>query len=169
MRLAKRVALIRHCRHTPQGCVDELPPSIRVGLILLLWTVTAYAGTFPVHAQSTGVYLDPIFLWPFPCHNNLDACPHLQQIVVYQGQGQVCWKIDSNVQQFSLHRDNCTTSSAWAIFYDGDIVTFTATGLNGYTFDHWILPDPGTCYSSTYDMSIPYGPVSGPMRAVFVG
>jgi hypothetical protein len=157
-------SLIKAPGQTPQDVV-QLPPSIRKSLVFLLLAWTIIAGTFPVQAQSTGVFLDPIFsrLRCLRTH----TCPHRQEIVVYQGQGQVCWSGEPQIM-ISRSRSGCTTSSTWVTFYDGDFVTFTASGQNGFRFDHWILPDHDISHSTPYYMSIPYSSVNGPMLAAFV-
>lgn len=165
LRWASEIRQLDKIPWTNSQGVFQLPPSIGKGLIFLLLAWTIIAGTFPVHAQSNGVFLDPMFsrLRCLRTHR----CPHWQEIVVYQGQGQVCWSGETQIM-ISRSRSGCTTSSMWVTFYDGDFVTFTASGQNGYKFDHWILPDHDISHSTPYYMSIPYSSANGPMLAVFV-
>ena len=63
---------------------------------------------------------------------------------------------------------DCTTSSTVDNFFPGDTVTFTATGMNGYVFDHWITPDKDTYTVNPITITLPFPSMTNPMAAVFV-
>ena len=145
----------------------ELPYS-RVGVVLALWIIIAIAGAYPVHAQSTGTYAGALSrMYVSGCRDNT-VCPYELGILI-QGQGQVCWTAQN---YWGIFRDpppiqGCITSSTVVTFFYGDAITFTATGSNGYMFDHWIMPDKDTYNANPVDLSIPVPVEGNPMIVVF--
>ena len=139
----------------------ELVSSVRVGLVLVLWIMILVARTSPVHAQSIEVYAGSISR-PFQIANEI------VEIAVVQGQGKICWTAPEDQDEGPSTTPDCTTSSTLDNFYPGDVVTFTATGMNGYVFDHWITPDKDTYTANPITVSFPMAVNTNPMAAVFV-
>ena len=115
--------------------------------MLALWIAVAVAWSSPVHAQS-------------------NIQPHILSVMVGQGQGQVCW----SYQQYGTDSpvSGCTTTNATSTVFDGQMVTFTATGMNGYVFDHWVMPDMSVYTANPISLAIPVPVQGGSMNAVFV-
>ena len=90
------------------------------------------------------------------------------EIAVVQGQGKICWTAPEDQDEGPSTTPDCTTSSVLDNFYPGDVVTFTATGMNGYVFDHWITPDKDTYTANPITVSFPMAVMTNPMAAVFV-
>jgi len=137
----------------------ELVSSLRIGLVLVLWIVILVARTSPVHAQSAEIYAGS-FPRPYQTANQI------VQIAVVQGQGQICWTAPED-QEEGPSAPDCTTSSTVDNFYPGDVVTFTATGMSGYVFDHWTTPDGDTYTTNPIAVSFPMAVMANPMGAVF--
>lgn len=127
--------------------------------MLALWIVIVILVTSPAHAQSNRTYQ----WW---CTNGVCAQP--QEITVFQGQGQICWTSPEDEAQGQPTTPYCTSSSTVGYFLPGDTVTFTATGLNGYVFDHWITPDKDTYTVNPIAVTLPMAVVGNPMAALFV-
>ena len=139
----------------------ELISSVRLGLVLVLWIVILVARTSPVHAQSIEVYADSSYR-PSQIANEI------VEIAVVQGQGQICWTAPEDQDEGPSTTPDCTTSSVLDNFFPGDTVTFTATGMNGFVFDHWITPDKDTFTGNPITVSFPMSVMTNPMAAVFV-
>ena len=136
----------------------ELSSSARVGLVLLLWIGILAARTSPVHAQSTEIYAGS--------SRTYQSANVIVEIAVVQGQGQICWTAPSD--EGPTTTPDCTTSSTLDNFFPGDRVTFRATGMNGYVFDHWITPDKQTFAVNPIAVTFPLPVMTNPMAAVFV-
>jgi hypothetical protein len=119
------------------------------------------AVTSPAHAQSTEIYTGSFST----AYQNAYV---FQEIVVYQGQGQICWTALEYEDQGPSTTPDCTTSSTLSVFFPGDTVTFMATGMNGYVFDHWITPDKDTYTVNPIAVTLPMPVLGNPMAAVFV-
>jgi hypothetical protein len=138
----------------------SLVSSVRVGLVLVLWIMILVARTSPVHAQSIEVYAGS--------SRTYQTANEIVQISVVQGQGQICWTAPEDQDEGPSTTPDCTTSSVLDNFFPGDVVTFTATGMNGYVFDHWITPDRATYTGNPISVSFPMSVMTNPMAAVFV-
>ena len=125
-------------------------------MILFFSIMIVVALTSPAHAQPAEIYIG--FQYEPPCPQIY--CGSSVEIEVYQGQGQICWTAE-DIQP------NCTTSNT-LVFFQGETVTFTATGINGYMFDHWITPDKDTYTVNPIAVTLPMPVIGNPMGAVFV-
>ena len=126
------------------------------------------AVTSPVHAQPTEIYTNSISrTYQWWCSNG-NVCLQPVEIVVYQGQGQICWTTPEDEAQGQPATPHCTTNSTLGYYLPGDTVTFTATGMNGYVFDHWITPDKDTYTVNPIAVTLPMPVIGNPMAAVFV-
>ena len=119
------------------------------------------AVTSPVHAQSTEIYAGSL------SRTYQNAYVFLE-ITVHQGQGQICWTAPAHEDQDQSTTPHCTTSSTVDKFFPGDTVTFTATGMNGSVFEHWITPDKDTYTANPIAVTLPFPVLGNPMAAVFV-
>ena len=130
--------------------------------------MTVIALTTPAYAQPTEIYAGPIARsYQWWCANE-DVCLQAQEIVVYQGQGQICWTTPEEEYQGQPATPSCTTSSAVGYYVPGDSVTFTASGMNGYVFDHWITPDKDTYTVNPISVTLPMPVIGNPMAAIFI-
>jgi hypothetical protein len=73
-----------------------------------------------------------------------DSGKSTRYISVNSGAGEVCW---------SGAARGCTTSSTTLSLQNGETVTFTATGMNGYEFADWSI---GSSMMSLYAALNPY-------------
>ena len=137
-----------------------LSSSVKVGLVLVLWIVIFVAGGSSVYARSAEVYAGSSSR-PYQTANQY------VEIAVSQGQGKICWTAPEDEDEGPSTTPDCTTSSTLDNFYPGDVVTFTATGMNGYSFDHWTTPDGETFAANPISVSFPLPVMSSPMAAVF--
>jgi hypothetical protein len=131
-----------------------------LGLVFVTLIVILIAGTSPVRAQSIEVYTGS--------SRTYQSANEKVEIVVFQGQGQICWTAPEDQDQGPSTTPDCTTSSVLDNFFPGDAVTFTATGMNGYVFDHWVTPDKDTYTANPIMVTFPLPVMTNPMAAVFV-
>ena len=137
--------------------------------LALVCLLSAISLTLPAQAQLTKPQTIPTSRGQNWWCSSDRPCPHLLEIAIVQGQGQVCWSAQNYAGLYTQQPPTqvCTTSNAVALFYDGDLVTFTATGSNGYSFSHWITPDKDNYSANPINLSIPIPILGNPMEAVF--